>query len=225
MRIATVLDAYFAGIKRINEHYASVKNESGKKIINRRYPYQTTLGEGPNPIVEFRYNHKLSGKLVFFAVASGEKPLPLCVKFTRQYSEGAHKYMADLGLAPRLWGVQDIPGGWKMVVMDRSDYTQLTEMVPNAVTRMAIKASVLAAVHKLHEGGYVHGDILDVNILVNSASSIHIVDFDWAGRIDEAMYPLQVNTLTLKRPKDVTGGVRILKRHDIEMIEELFLTI
>ena len=219
-RMATVLDAYFTAIKRIDEHYAAMKID--RVVIDRQYPYQTTLGDSSKPMAEFHYIDRVPGKLVFFAhTAVGER---LCVKFTRQYSADVHEYMAKLGLAPRLLGIQNIPGGWKMVVTDYSDYIRLAEMAPNANTRMVIRGAVLAAIQKLHDGGYVHGDIRDVNILVNTESciQIHIIDFDWAGRIGEATYPLEVNTVTLKRPMDVTGGGQILQRHDIEMAHELF---
>ena len=41
--MATVLDAYFATIKRINEHYAAMKID--RVVIDQQYPYQTTLGD------------------------------------------------------------------------------------------------------------------------------------------------------------------------------------
>lgn len=74
---------------------------------------------------------------------------------------------------------------------------------------IVITGAVLAAIQKLHRGGYVHGDIRDTNILVNSESRIYIIDFDWAGRMGVTKYPLQA-AMKLKQPKDVIGGGTIL---------------
>ncbi|EPQ53377.1 hypothetical protein GLOTRDRAFT_17241, partial [Gloeophyllum trabeum ATCC 11539] len=54
-----------------------------------------------------------------------------------------------------------------------------------------------AVEHKLallHEAGYVHGDVRDVNVLVCGADGsgekdVLLVDWDWAGRGAEARYP------------------------------------
>ena len=81
--------------------------------------------------------------------------------------------MAKLGLAPRLWGVQDIPGGWKMVVMDKSDNTALTYM-PHCRHKDGHLESSPNSYSEAADGGYVHGDIQDVNS--GSGNQIHIID-------------------------------------------------
>jgi hypothetical protein len=40
----------------------------------------------------------------------------------------------------------------------------------------------------LHQRGFVHGDLRDVNILSDGGRFL-IVDFDWGGKIGEAQYP------------------------------------
>lgn len=40
------------------------------------------------------------------------------VKFTRTYSEVVHDLLAGKGFAPELLAVEDLVGGWKMVVME-----------------------------------------------------------------------------------------------------------
>lgn len=50
--------------------------------------------------------------------------------------------------------------------------------------------------------------------------SVHLIDFDWAGRVGEARYPMRVNHITVKRPE--WGGELITQQHDIEMVSYLF---
>jgi len=80
-------------------------------------------------------------------------------------------------------------------------------------------------VQLLHNGQFVHGDIRDVNIFVGNLApevAIHLVDFDWAGSIGAAVYPIDVNKSTMTRPDDVEGGGLITKEHDLKMVTYLF---
>ena len=43
------------------------------------------------------------------------------------------------------------------------------------------------AARKMHQGGYVHGDLCEVNILYQR------VDWDWAGVAKEVEYPAMMN--------------------------------
>jgi hypothetical protein len=52
-----------------------------------------------------------------------------------------------------------------------------------------------------------------------------LIDFDWAGRAGEVKYPLNINTKTIRPPMDATGGTKITKSHDLQMIELLFYSI
>ena len=92
-----------------------------------------------------------------------------------------------------------------------------------------VKHKVQSIVQTLHEGGFVHGDIRDTNILVNCASlvsrdvKVQIIDFDWAGRLGEAKYSLEINCETVRRPAGLKGREMITQQHDIEMISYLFV--
>lgn len=47
-----------------------------------------------------------------------------------------------------------------------------------------------------------------------------LLDFDWAGRIGEARYPMNLNRSEgLRRPDGACDGALILADHDIEMLE------
>lgn len=92
-----------------------------------------------------------------------------------------------------------------------------------------MKSRLLYAVERLHEHKSVHGDIRAVNILIDigkigskESCSIHIVDFEWAGKLGTAKYPMRVNSKTITRPKDVSAGGLITVDHDITMTNWLF---
>src|ERR1700722_947354 len=112
----------------------------------------------------------------------------LVIKFTKQYSETAHIVLADLMHAPALRGVYELPGGWKMIVMERSQLTQLNRLILDDASKRAIESEGRRVAKELHKADLVHGDIRQVNILVDEKSlhssigvSIHFIDFDWAG--------------------------------------------
>ena|ERR1700722_6925651 len=139
----------------------------------------------------------------------------LVIKFTKQYSETAHIVLADLMHAPALRGVYELPGGWKMIVMERSQLTQLNRLILDDASK-TIESEVRRVAKELHKADLVHGDIRQVNILVDEKSlhsssgvSIHFIDFDWAGPAGKARYPLDINTKTIQRPHGVMGGIRL----------------
>ena len=53
------------------------------------------------------------------------------------------------------------------------------------------------AARKMHQGGYVHGDLCEVNILYQRRCQdivdIVFVDWDWAGVAKEVEYPAMMN--------------------------------
>ena len=44
------------------------------------------------------------------------------------------------------------------------------------------------AIKKLHDGGFVFGDLRPPNVLF-SGGRVLLIDFDWAGKSGEAQYP------------------------------------
>jgi serine/threonine protein kinase len=94
--------------------------------------------------------------------------------------------------------------------------------------RHAITVKVPEIVQKLHDAGFVHGDIRSANLLVDRSTltskdgiKIHFIDFDWAGRQGEAVYPMCVNRVTVRRPEGASDGKPILVEHDIAMVNSL----
>ena len=78
--------------------------------------------------------------------------------------------------------------------MDQSTYRALYGLKLSEAQRTKVKCKVQSIVETLHEGGFVHGDIRDANLLIDEASftsddvAVHLIDFDWAGCIGEAKH-------------------------------------
>lgn len=113
--------------------------------------------------------------------------------------------------------------------MDESPYGALYRLRPSLAIPQQEKVwtKTKRVVRLLHENGFVHRDIRDSNILIDSNSldadvRLHFIDFDWAGRVEEAKYPMGVNTISVKRPATVKYDALITKEHDIAMVENLF---
>ena len=52
--------------------------------------------------------------------------------------------------------------------------------------------------------------------------TVHLIDFDWAGCVGKAKYPIGMNCETVRRPEGIEGGELITEQHDIEMVSYLF---
>ena len=90
--------------------------------------------------------------------------------------------------------------------------------------KASFEIEVREKVNCLHQEGFVHGDIRTTNVMVdkNGSPGIMLVDFDWAGVIGEAQYPMNVNNETIKRPYGAYDNELILAQHDIMMIDFMF---
>ena len=71
---------------------------------------------------------------------------------------------------------------------------------------------------KLHDAGFVHGDIRSPNILVGVDRQPRLIDFDWSGKVGVARYPMQLNDRDINWPDETTAGGLIETRHDTKML-------
>ncbi|KAF8834021.1 hypothetical protein BDN67DRAFT_915782 [Paxillus ammoniavirescens] len=167
--------------------------------------------------IKFQYqNQPFEQNLIFFGTREDDGAR-ICIKFVRRYSHEAHSLCASLECAPALLGFERIPGGWFMVVMDAlsEDYVPLASS--------SLSASAFTSIRKklkdLHNGGFVHGDIRDTNIMVTDKEQFMIIDFDWAGKINKVRYPPYVNREDIWRPDGAIDGELILTEHDDAMLD------
>ena len=81
-----------------------------------------------------------------------------------------------------------ISGDWYMVVMDdiSDEYEELDGVWYSIANEIYHRSS-----RKGEGAGFVHVDVWRVNIMVkkNEEAGIHLIDFDWAGRIRTTTYP------------------------------------
>jgi hypothetical protein len=69
---------------------------------------------------------------------------------------------------------------------------------------------VVRALQRMHEEGYVHGDIRCFNIVFGKG----LIDFDFGGRIESAKYPPKYNIYILDGRRLGSAGETITKWHD-----------
>lgn len=170
----------------------------------------------------FTYDEVIEDKRVFRAHLRCKEPTSLCIKFSRRYSKDAHEVAFDLGLAPKLYAVNHVYG-WFMVVMEdaSANYMTLCDLRKDSAIESA-RSQVASDLVRLHNKGFVHGDVRDVNILVSRPEAplqpaIMLVDWDWAGQEGQAKYPHSMNP-EVPRPRDATAGGLITALHDMAMV-------
>ena len=171
-----------------------------------------------------RYSSQLMpDKLIFFGESDGTK---VCVKFATRYLRDIHIRCASIGIALPLRGFEALAGGWFMVVMDRID--DVFEPLDTSESRLTneLHKLVLKKTTLLHQAGYVHGDLCDTNLMVrkDGQPGFMLVDFDWAGKIGEVCYPMNVNTdPALGRSPGAYDGEIIKADHDMDMLRNIFV--
>ncbi|RPD54184.1 hypothetical protein L227DRAFT_589055 [Lentinus tigrinus ALCF2SS1-6] len=91
-----------------------------------------------------------------------------------------------------------------------------------AVSLADAQKEVKSRLQLLHDRGFVHGDVRDVNVLVRNEDApgnrpnILIVDWDWSGALGAVKYPRGIN-MELARPLDARAGEPIKPEHDLWM--------
>jgi serine/threonine protein kinase len=133
------------------------------------------------------------------------------------------------GVAPELYALETLPGGWFMVVMEYLDDESYQLLLTSSVNRVDLALEVRRVVGVLHAGGFVHGDIRDVNLLVrrkwsdaDNPKNVLLVDFDWAGPKEDARYPPNVNHVDMSRPDGARDGELITQEHNQTMVDKMF---
>jgi serine/threonine protein kinase len=85
-----------------------------------------------------------------------------------------------------------------------------------------LMAEIRRAVMVLHDGGFVHGDIRDLNVMTRhhrgtgeDARNVFLLDFDWARRDGVAKCPPNVNVTSVRRPEGARDGALIMKEQGL----------
>jgi len=153
-----------------------------------------------------------------------------------------HQLLTDVGMAPRLLycglldGECDVrsarsctrvntttsrlyPCPVDMVVMEYVE-GDTVDKVP--VSPKDAREKTEKAIQKLHDAQLVFGDLCAVNVIV-SGDKVFLIDFDWAGRVNKALYPINLSR-SVKWPKkaEELEMEYILMDHDRFMPDQLF---
>jgi len=228
---ARYISAFASAVQSLETHYdeplyqTSTVDVVSNPSVREIFPYPTSFtSETSGLSTDFIYHSLVkSGKLIFRGEISDTHE-KICIKFVQRYSAQVHRFCASINCAPKLLAAEPLDGGWSMVIMeDLNDYFDLfrSSLAPDRVD--AVKERLKEVLVQMHQRGFVHGDVRNVNVMVTNGSTVEVmlVDFDWAGKIGEARYPMNINREDVYRPDDAVDSARILAEHDLLMLAEL----
>ena len=189
--------------------------------IDRPFPYKDSYYNKGQIECAFKYKSRLVHcALLFLAERIGPEAdaKEILIKFTRTYSRDVHELLASNGFAPELFAVEDLPGGWKMVVMEYlSGWVMLGEK--SHEERLKYQEKLNEALRIIHDRGFVHGDIRWPNILV-SEDNVKVIDFDNCGQEGVKRYPREWDHR--QRVEEAKEGELMRKSHDTWMLARIF---
>ncbi|CAJ0648324.1 8634_t:CDS:2 [Entrophospora sp. SA101] len=216
----------------LKEYYNSVYESNMnpfETIANRDHLFpcinKVNLEEG-TVIIKYKERYSINRNLWMVEIQFGDKKAKGLVKFTQEYSGEAHGKCFELGLALKLWAVNSLQLGWKIVIMEYLEEYKTLHALDSRIFPQTENA-VRNAVKLLHDSDYVHGNFRDENIMAkyeNGEVDIKIVDFDLAGREGRAKYPESLNP-TINWHLDVGWHKFIKKEHDKHLIDYIYHNI
>lgn len=214
------------------DRYPAPPNPRGPRAD---FPFRDYYEDEDGHLHKFTYITAIEDKRIF-RVAKEDGTL-LCVKFSKRYSADAHRAAHAAGFAPVVHA--DMVYDWTMIVMDdkSAGYSNMWDLktwekgkvktkAKPMVSLKAAQEKVMSGLARLHEAGFVHGDVRNVNVLVRnedapkSEPDVLLIDWDWSGHQSEATYPRAVNP-DVARPKDALSGMPSKVYHDRWMAERL----
>lgn len=239
---AKIFDIFRGALGKLRNRYKTLKYHHDPTIKDhqRLFPRPAYLANSdiPNLVFESRiiygksYCHPRCA--LFHAVYDGQR---VVVKFSAKYNLDAHRAMAEVGLAPKLYFHAQLRGGVHMVVMESIDGSGVRKVfgykeIPNIVTKQ-----IEAALNVLHDKNLVHGDVCSSNILTTKAYDatspkstavkdidtpwrIYLIDFDWAGEADKDRYHLLLES-SGPRNSDMRPGALLKTMHDDMMLRQI----
>lgn len=225
LRTACMLKALKIALNDLEIFYDQLSHDSNIQLNQQTsspFPYISKMSIG-QIVANIIYVKKLD-RYVYQAKMEYDNGSPsqhVIVKFAKRYSEICHRTCQGLGIAPRLFACKWIPGGWCVVIME-----QLMEYGSLSVQdkKLSIQKKAVESAKKMHNQGFVHGDMRLSNLMVGPNDSVKIIDFDWSGKVGEAVYPPLLNPEIDWHP-DVKAGAKILPAHDLYMLDNGFNSV
>jgi hypothetical protein len=239
------LDRYYGQVSKDPTIPALIFNEPHPRL----FPYPTKFEEyrpeanaGPK-YTEFEYidTFRADPTNVTFLAKVKSSDQELVVKLVDRYGVEAHQLLADAGMAPRLLycglldGKNDVRntgncaqgsikrgglyvGLMRMVVMEHIN----GKTADKSARPKNAREKTEKAIKKLHDAQFVFGDLRGSNVMF-SGDDVFLIDFDWAGKADEARYPRNLSSgVTWPGKAEELEMQPILKDHDLFMLDQLF---
>jgi serine/threonine protein kinase len=228
---ARYISAFASAVKSLKAHYdeplyhQTLTVDGVYPSVRDIFPYPVSFTSDTSGLPhDFIYHSLVKSRKLIFRGEIRDTHEKICIKFVQCYSAQVHKFCASINCAPRLLGFESLHGGWHMVVMeDLNDYFDLfgSVLTPDRVD--TVKERLGEVLGQMHQQGFVHGDVRNVNVMITNgpAPAVMLVDFDWAGRIGDARYPMNVNREDVYRPEGAVDNELILAEHDMSMLAEL----
>ena len=219
IKIARIFKALKKAIGEIKQYYQNVP------VRQPRFPIFQSFYKGNIQYKEAIKCHTFKGTLTYNNGTSE----PVFVTFVKQYSCETHELMDSHKYAPQLIHYEERVGG--------TQYTAIVmKYIPNArpldefldryknqnfnkIKKIAHKRCT-EALKVMHDNGFCHGKISSKSILgkvQDGKIRIFIVNYEWAGRQEKAMYPLSADI-----PEGVQPGYPITREQDLAQLEKLF---
>ncbi|KAF8641755.1 hypothetical protein AX16_009832 [Volvariella volvacea WC 439] len=234
---ARIFGSFKTAVQKLSHHYTRAIPRLSTTPTTVTCPHPSTYIDFDGDLQRFTYEvaQPESNRLVFYA--NTERGRRVCIKFTKRYSSEVHRLCATNGHAPACIACQELPGGWKMVVMDVLNIHNYSTAAPTSYYRplsyylpltFDLKNAITTFVRALHNKGFVHGDLRDVNVFVRddddtgTSTDFQLLDFDWVGCVGEVRYPINLNRTDIRRPDGAQDGAEITTEHDLQMLEYIF---
>ena len=169
---------------------------------------------------------------VAIAAGSGAAGAPrFVIKLARgRYGADIHRRAAAAGYAPKIYNIKQLRSDVCAVVMDLLDtegggWERYNAETAPVATKAEVTRAYLAAF--THDGNtYVHGDLRYGNVFIRTdVATGHVgvmfIDFDWAGRAGEVVYPSTMNYELWQEAKvdGASPGYYITRDHDLRWLD------
>ncbi|KAI9460095.1 hypothetical protein F5148DRAFT_272422 [Russula earlei] len=176
--------------------------------VNLPYISALTRRDNKDAKLEFRIiglHHDTQDYRHLYIAKTPDEGIEIIVKFSRRYSIELHELCAHRRHAPKILGFQELPGGWFAIAME---YISSPVFPSSSQDLEGLCDELWKLMEDFHDRGFVHGDLREPNMLYDGERMI-LLDFDWGGKVGDAMYPtgLLTNELTDGRAEDADSMI------------------
>ena len=207
-------------LKSLKNAIRQPKQDCQKQLKQPRFPFFTWDGN-MEYVQEIKHN-------LFLCKLKAEKE-KVVVKFVEEYAIIVHEFMAARGYAPSIKKYEKVTSRYHALVMEYIESgVPLTVYDLKDSEKEHLKNELVKIVEEMHGGGFCHGDLRSNNILVlppSESQRLMVVDFDWAGKIDEQRYPYFMNHAEIEWPPNASDNEKILREHDLYWVEKKLFVI